>query len=138
MALVDTIRSAVKIASRVVESLKGDVQFYACIGQSGSGTVQYAAPVTVRALVDVTRRERMSGSGGMVMTDGALTILDPVADTTPNTGFVRKQPVDPRDKFVLPDGSVGSSIIDAGGFMDAGTSRGFIGELLLGSITRGQ
>jgi hypothetical protein len=70
------------------------------------------------------------------MTDGALTILDPVADTTPNTGFDRKQPVDPRDKFVLPDGSVGSSIIDAGGFMDAGTSRGFIGELLLGSVVR--
>ena len=39
---------------------------------------------------------------------------------------------------VLPDGSVGSSIIKGAGFMDPGTTRGLINEVLLGSIVRGQ
>jgi hypothetical protein len=138
MALADILRGQVKNLSKIVDSFKGECQFYACIGESGAGVLQYAAAVPVRALVDVTRKERLSASGGMIMTDGALTILDPIADTTPNAGFDRKQPVDTRDKFVLPDGTVGSSITEAGGFMDAATSRGFINELLLGSIVRGQ
>jgi hypothetical protein len=138
MALADIIVRQVKNLSKIVDSFKGDVQFYACIGESGAGVLQYAAPVTVRALVDVTRKERMSASGGMSHDRRGPDHPRPIADTTPNTGFDRKQPVDTRDKFVLPDGTVGSSIIEAGGFMDAATSRGFINELLLGSIVRGQ
>lgn len=138
MALVDALRSGIKVASKILDSFKCSTQFYAAIGQTGSGAITYANPVTVRAIVDLSRRERKTSAGGLVMTDGVLTVLDRIEDTSPNTGFDRKQPVDTRDKFVLPDGTTGSQLLEGKSTLDAATARGFINELLLGSVTRGQ
>src|SRR6185436_10857551 len=102
MGYEDLIRAGVALASGQFESMKGDVIHKAWIGDDGQGADEYAAPVVRRALVDMTKRERMTGSGALVMTYATLTWLDPIADTTPNTGKTREQPIDPRDIFILP------------------------------------
>lgn len=136
MALIDIIRSGVAIASSVTDSLKADVTFLAWIGEDGMGNDVFATPVTVRCLVDPSARERVTASGKLVMTFATLTVVDPMDDTTPNSPFTRSNPVDPRDQFILPGGGT-APVVEAGGFMDAGTERGFIGEIVLGSVIRG-
>jgi hypothetical protein len=137
MALMDIIRTGVAIANKVVESVKCDVTFEPWIGQNGKGADQYGTPVTLRALVDPTKRQRFTQSGALVMTFATLTILDAVADTAANTGETREQPIDPRDIIRLPDGGT-APIVQTGGFTDPSTGRPLLNEVILGSVIRGQ
>lgn len=137
MALADILRGQVANLSKIVDSFKGTTQFSAWIGDNGAGDDEYASAVPIRAIISLKKEQRYTESSGLVMTHATLTITDPMADTTPNTGKVRAQPVDPRDKFVLPDGST-SPIVEGGGTLDPATSRGFTGRVVLGNIIRGQ
>jgi hypothetical protein len=57
-----------------------------------------------------------------------ITIIGPVtANGAPN----RDEPVDPRDKFVLPDGTSGP-IVDVNGLLDPSTGRPYLYEVALG------
>lgn len=135
MALVDVIRSGVALASKVTDSLKGPVVHKAWIGQDGQGAPLYASPVTRRALIDLTKRNRTTPSGQLVMTFATLTFLDAIADTTPNSNQVRENPIDPRDILTLPDGGT-APIVQAGGFNDSASSRPFLQEVVLGTVVR--
>jgi hypothetical protein len=138
MALIDILRNGVQaIASKALDSFKGNVTLTPWIGTDGRGANAYGSPVTLRALIDPTKRTRYTGSGVLVMTFATLTFLDPIADTAPNTGETRQQPIDPRDKIVLPDGGT-APIVQTGGFMDPLTSRPIVNETILGSVVRGQ
>ncbi len=137
MALADILRGTIAIASKTVDSFKGSCQFYAWIGTNGAGDDVFAPVVPVRAIISLKKQQRYTPTSGLVMTLATLTITDPMADTQPNTGHVREQPVDPRDKFVLPDGGT-APIVDAGGTLDPKTGRGFTGKVVLGSVIRGQ
>lgn len=131
------IAQGVQIASQQFDSMKVTVMHRAWIGDDGRGGEAFAAPVARRALVDPTKRQRVTASGSLVMTYATLTWLDPIPDTAPNSGKVRQQPIDPRDVFTLPDGGT-APIVQTGGFTSSLTNRGFINETILGSIVRGQ
>ena len=137
MGYEDLTRAGVALASSQFETMKVNVTHEAWIGQDGEGGDQFASPVTRRALVDLTKRQRMTGSGQLVMTFAAVTFLDPIADTTPNAGQVRQQPIDPRDVITLPDGGT-APIVQAGAFADSATERPFFQEVVLGTVVRGQ
>lgn len=49
-----------------------DVVVEAYAGKTGAGTVQYAAPVTVRMLVDATRRFVRDANGNQVVSETTL------------------------------------------------------------------
>jgi hypothetical protein len=137
MALIDILRNGVQsIASKALDSFKGNVTLTPWIGTDGRGGNSYGTPVTLRALIDPTKRTRYTGSGVLVMTYATLTFLDPIADTSANSGETRQQPIDPRDKIVLPDGGT-APIVQTGGFMDPLTSRPIDSETILGSVVRG-
>lgn len=137
MALIDIVRSGVAIASGQFESMKAEVVWHAWIGEDGEGTDLFADPVTLMALIDPSRKQRATTAGNLVMTFAVLTILDAVTQQSANSGFERVQPIDTRDKIFLPDGST-APVVDAAGFLDAGTGVGFIGEITLGTVLRGQ
>lgn len=137
MALIDIIRSGVKIASNVTQSLKGTVTWTPWIGEDGEGADVFGSPIELLALIDPKQERRMTTGGTLVMTFATLTILDPITAVTPNAGFERFGAIDTRDKLVLPGGGT-APVVEAGGFLDAGTSVGFIGEITLGVILRGQ
>jgi hypothetical protein len=109
----------------------------AWIGEDGDGEDEFAAPVSRRALVDLSQRLRVTKGGRTVMTFATLTFLDPVPDTTPNAGKVRVQPIDPRDTLTLPDGGT-APIVSGGGFVDSLTGQPFVNEVVLGTVVRGE
>lgn len=139
MGYEDLIRGLIEgVMVPQLESMNGDVMHHAWIGDNGKGKDEYAAPVARPAIIDVTKRGRATMYGGrLVMTYASLTFLSPIEDTTPSTGKVREQPIDPRDKLVLPDGGT-APIVQAGGPFDSGTGRPFIQEVVLGTVVRGQ
>lgn len=132
MALADVVRKGVAIASKTFDSMKGPVVHYAWIGQDGRGGDVFAAPVSRRALIDLTKRRFATGSGQLITTFASLTFLDAIADTTATAPAVRENPIDPRDRIVLPDGTT-APIVQAGGFNDTKTSRPYLQEVVLGS-----
>lgn len=138
MGYEDIIRDAVSgILSPEFETMKLDVVHHAWIGDDGEGTDLFADPVTRRALVDLTKRERNTSSGVAVMTFATLTWLDPIAATSANAGKIRENPIDPRDKFILPDGGT-APIVQTGGFADSLTAQPFVNDTILGTAARGQ
>lgn len=137
MGYEDIIRSQIAaVLSPQFESMKLNVTHEAWIGDDGKGGDAYAAPVTRRALVDLTKRQRFTSNGALVMTFASLIWLDPIAPTTPQTGEVREQPIDPRDQLTLPDGGT-APIVQTGGFADSLTGQPFVNETILGSAVRG-
>lgn len=136
MALIDIVRNGVKIVSKVTDSLKESVTLEAWVGSDGKGADSYAAPVTLEALVSRKKEIRYTDSAGRVLTIATLTFVDPVADTTPNVGETREQPIDPRDVVTLADGST-APVVETGGFADAATGRPFALKVVLGHAITG-
>jgi hypothetical protein len=87
--------------------------------------------VTLNAVVDLTRKQRTLTSGRVITVIATLTI---VGDVTPNGTTGRKEPIDPRDRITLPDGTTGPIIDAPGAVVDPGTGRGFIHEIMLGEV----
>lgn len=134
------IRGLVKnVVSPQFESMKLDVTFKAWIGQSGAGVPAYAAPRTLRALVDFTGSgtQKYTSAGNIIILTATLTFLDIIGDTTPNAGEERDQPIDTRDVLTLPDGTT-APVVDVGGFADSATGQPFVPTVTLGTIVRGQ
>lgn len=131
MALVDVVRAGVKIASGVTKSFQDVVTHQAWIGQDGAGRDRFAAAVTRRALVDRTTRNAETSTDVLVTVVATLTFLDPVLPTTPETGQVRANPIDPRDIFTLTDGTT-APVVSGGGLQDAGAGVPFVSSVVLG------
>jgi hypothetical protein len=138
MGYESLIRDAIaNIASPQFESMKLDVVHTPWIGDDGQGNDVFGSPQTLRALVDLSQRQRYTSQGVLVMTFAVLTFLDAIPTTTPNTGFIRQGPLDLRDSIVLPGGGT-APVVQAGGFADSGTNLPFVTDTILGSVVRGQ
>lgn len=131
MALNDVIQNAVATAHSITQSLQEDVSFYAWKGQDGYGTEEWADLQTVKALVEQEDQMRQLGDGRLVKVRTKLTLLSLPANTTPNSGKARVNPVDPRDKFVMADGSTGP-ILNVVGLRNPGTAKPYLLEIWLG------
>jgi len=135
MSLADVVRSAVAVADRVSKPLQPEVTFAPWISESGFGDVEYREPfgdpIPINAIVEQKQRLKLV-NGQQVMTMAHLVILTPIADTdVPD----RVNPIDPRDRFVLPDGTTGP-IVDISGLIDKDTKRPFFAEVWIGSLTQ--
>lgn len=138
MGLRDILDNAVhNIISPIVDDVKVTFIHHAWIGEKGNGEDIYASPTTFRAVADRTARIRETGDGGKVMVFATLTEVDGIASTTATFPWTRQNPVDPRDKIIFPDGST-APITKAGGPQDPVTGVGFINEIEMGSVVRGQ
>lgn len=132
MGFESIIRGAIQgIASPLLESMKIDVTHEAWLGQDRLGSPDFAAPQTLRALIEKSPKQLFTTSGSVVVVKATLIFLDPIADHTANTGYFRHNPIDPRDRITLPDGST-APIIDPAGFLNSETERPFVNEVLLG------
>lgn len=135
MSLLNVFQSSVKVMSKIFDSVKGDVVFRAWVGQTGGGEDKFADPVTLRGVIAVNQEVTRTSEGQLAVTLATIEFLDPIPDTAPMPGQERKQPIDPRDSLVLPDGST-APIIKVGGPLDPSTSRGFVQAVTLGTIVR--
>jgi len=124
------------IADAVTKSLgfQGTITHQAWTGQDGHGASTYAAVVSHKAVIDLTRKHRPTGSGKMVTVIATITILERVADTTPLAGQTRYQPIDVRDIITLPDGTTGPILSGPSAVLDPDTNRGFFNSIELGDL----
>lgn len=122
--------AGVKIANKVTRSLKAQsyVTHYTWIRSDDAGAPVYDPPIKRIAIVDMQQKDYRTSSGEMIVTAAYIGILEPI---TPHGAPGRKEPVDPNDVFVLPDGTSGP-IVDIGGFISGETDRPLFSEIWLG------
>lgn len=127
MSLDSIIRNGVKTINKTTKSLQPVVQISAWIGSTYKGADSYASPIEVQALVIQKQELRRTASGEMVMTKAYVAFIQPVP---PNGAVGRVEPIDPRDKIVLPDGTTGR-IVNTDGLIDPAISRPYLSEVWL-------
>lgn len=102
------------------------------IGLGPSGDFEYDDPIEVSAVVDYTNKVSIRG-GQIVTVSATVTVLERVE---PNLAVIdppRKNPIDPRDKLTLPDGTTGPIISVPGAVNNPRTGTGFIQVIEIGS-----
>ncbi len=124
----DIIRSGVAIADNLTQSLQPNVLHEAFVGKDGEGGYSYATGVQRAALVERKTKMVRNAQGEEVVSTHVVTLLRPVAA---NGSPGRREPIDPRDKFTLPDGSK-PKILSIQDFTDKDTGSGYFYQVYLG------
>lgn len=127
MSLLDTLRTGVKIVDKVTKPLQPTVTYRRATGNDGYGNVTFAAPVSLRAIVDFARKQVRTPSGELTVTRATIDLLDVAAVVAATNG----QGIGNDDQFTLPDGDTGP-ILDISGFIDAGTGNPVATTVMLG------
>lgn len=134
MALADVLRAGIAIADKVTKSVQVDVVVEAYLRQNGWGEREYADPITLKAVVDLGYKQRLTTSGRIVPTKAWVGFL---VQVPPNGAEGRNEPIDQRDRLTLPGGVTGE-IVESSGITDPSTSRPFFCEVWIGDAGAGQ
>ena len=127
----ELLRAGIAIADTLTKGVQVDVTLEAWTGQSGFGVESFASPVTIKCVLDLTRKQIKTDSGREITIVATLT---KVGDVAPNGTAGRREPIDPRDRITLPDGTTGPIIDVPGAVVDPGTGRGFINAIMIGAL----
>lgn len=128
MALLDVLRSGVKIADSVTKSLQCTVQFERCTSKTGDGVRLYAEGVVqLQAVVDSKVQQIRSNTGILDVSRASVLFLD-VAALDAATG---SRGVMAEDRITLQDGTTGPTL-SIEGFADAGTGRQVTTQVYIG------
>lgn len=128
MSYADIIRQQIALADRLTTDLQDTIQFYAWIGSDDFTNPRYADPIPMKALVEDKVMEKRLPDGREVVQHAMVTILRPVAA---NGAAERREPIDERDKIVLPNGYTGP-ILSVNGLIDPSTHAAYMFEVMLG------
>ena len=128
MGLQTTVASGIATAKSVTASLQDDITIAPWTSNDRTGAPSYGTAVTYPALVEWKQKMLKDRSGRDVVTQTKVTILQPI---TANGTSGRTEPVDPRDKVTLPDGTVGP-ILDVAGLVNPDTGYPYMFEIWLG------
>lgn len=127
----EVLVSGIAIADTLTKGVQVAITHEAFIGQSVSGKPTYDTGVSLMAVEDLT--SKVEFRGGQLVTIGAtLTIVGDVASNGAVTSPPRREPIDPRDRITLSDGSSGPILEAPGAVIDPVTNRGFIHTIKLG------
>lgn len=125
----EILRSGVAIANTLTAGVQSNIIHEAWIDQDVHGIAAFAAPVTLKAVIDLTRKKKKLADGRVITVVATLTI---VGDVAPNGAANRYEPIDPRDVITLPDGTTGPIVLEGPrSVMDPTTGRGFIHEIMI-------
>lgn len=128
MGLLDVLRNGIALADSLTADLQDEVVHEAWIGQDFDGGAIYAVGVTRAAVVERKQRLIKTTDGREVMSTHYVGFLRPIA---PNGATGRQEPVDPRDRITLSNGSTGP-IVSLDGFMDRAFDRPMYTQVFLG------
>jgi len=128
MALDSLVRSAVSIANSVTSSLQANVSHFAWTGFGTYGEPTFATAIVRPAIVDYKQRLRKTADGQEIMQQASVMFVGPI---TANGSTDRREPVDPRDKIVLPNSYTGP-ILNVEGVVDPSTNAPYAIEVILG------
>ncbi len=129
MGLAAVLRNAVATINSVTADLQVTVAHHPWIANNDDGESTYGSPVNIQAIVEYGKEQMVVKEGRELLVKGtAITIIQPVTD---NGAANRREPIDPRDRFVLPDGTSGP-IISQKGVADPATGDQYLYEVFLG------
>lgn len=134
MSLDAIVRSGLATAARVTANLQVTVTHEAWTGVDGYGKPTFSRARCVRAIVEQRQRAMRSRSGEVIFTRASVLILEPLA---PNGARGRVEPIDPRDRVTLPDGTTGP-IVDVNGLVDPSTDAPYYAEVWIGDVAGGR
>ena len=128
MSLANVVRSGVRVANKLTASLQVPIQHSAWIGQDDYSKALYSPVASIRqAIVEMGPVAVRTTRGEIVFAKAKVTIIGPIPD---NGASGRSEPIDPRDKIILPDGSVGD-ILEMSAPIDPATMRPYYYEVTL-------
>jgi hypothetical protein len=122
------LRDGVKLIKETTDSLQAFVTLNQWIGQDVYGKPLFAAPMSLKAICVLAPNQHKTTNGIVVNTTAYAAFLEPIL---PNGAASRKEPIDPRDVIIFPDGTTGP-IVEIKGFIDAGTNAPMFSEVWIG------
>jgi hypothetical protein len=122
------VRNGVALADRMTTDLQVTIQIYPWIGTNDNGGPLYGSAVSMKAIVEEKEITRRLSTGQEVTQQAEITIPRPVAA---NGATERREPIDPRDKILLPSGLTGP-ILDVNGMVDPTTNQPYMFTVILG------
>ncbi len=126
------IRSGVEAWNAATATAQGVVTFEAFVGPSDAlgDDGAYADPIPLRCHILRDPASDPTSTGDAQKTLATLGFLSPI----PPNGSPHRQsePIDPRDRFTLPDGSSGPITEIAGGYVDPATGVPYLTQVTLG------
>ena len=122
------IRNAVAVIDRQTATLQDTILFYAWTGFGTYGEPTYGSVVSMQAIVEEKQTLLHLSDGQEVSQRAKIVIPRPI---TANGATGRREPVDPRDKIVLPSGYTGP-ILSVEGVMDPTTNAPYSYDIILG------
>lgn len=128
MGLLDILRNGIAVADSITTDLQSTVTHEAWIGQDFNGKPIFAAAISRAAIVERKQRIVKGADGREIMSTHYVGFLRPI---DPNGTPGRQEPVDPRDRITLSDGSTGP-IVSIDGFMDRAFDRPMYSQVYLG------
>jgi hypothetical protein len=120
--LADIIRSGIATADSITSTLQADVLHYRYSEATvdDSGKITWGSPHQRKAVVEHARTHQRDKEGREVLSDTQLT-------------FPRPFDVDPRDRFVLPDGTGDGPPNRVAGVVDPVTKKVYMIQIWIGS-----
>ena len=128
MGLDTIIRNGIALADSLTASLQVAIDHYAWISNGTYAEATYATVVSRQAIVEFKQRLYRLASGQEVLQRASIMFIRPIAA---NGASGRREPIDPRDKIVLPNGYTGP-ILDVIGIVDPNTDAPYILKVVLG------
>lgn len=129
MGLNSTVSKAVSNIDSITADFQVSVRHYPWIGfDSTTGGPSYGSVVLRKGVVDYKQRLRKTSDGQEVTQQASITIPRPIIA---NGAADRREPVDPRDKFVLPNGYTGP-ILSIEGIINPSTGTPYAIDVILG------
>lgn len=128
MGLRDLIASGVALADNLTGDLQPEVSHEAWVGQNGFAQAIYSAPSYHKALVERKQRLVRTASGEEKVASHLVTFLRPLPA---NGASGRNEPIDPRDRITLADGTT-APILALSAFDDRATNQGYFYQVWLG------
>ena len=125
------VSSLIAVADNLTTSmgLQASVTHYAWTANGSTyGEPTYATGVARNAIVEMKQRLRRLAGGQEVLQQASVTFPRPI---TANGATGRREPIDPRDKIVLPNGYTGP-ILSVEGLENPDTTAPYMLEVILG------
>lgn len=129
MGLDATLRAAIRTINSVTASLQVSVTHAPWTGPGTDGTGAWGTAATRAAIVDDNYRQHRLPTGETVACAAQVILLEPV---TANGATGRREPIDPRDVFTLPNGHTGPVVDTPSGLLDPTTGRPYMAVVILG------
>ena len=132
MDLSYLIRTGIQLASSVTRSTQVPVVHHPWTGQDVEGAATYGDPVTRYAVVEYKTKQFPTGSAQLQLVRAVIFFMDQIEA---NGAEGRIEPLDTRDKLVLPDGTTGP-ILSVDGVADPSTTHPYYYAVSLGWFIR--